>query len=253
MPARITPLTTAGELHPTPFLGPINHTAAIPVDVSQLDSNVVDKKGFLKPGVLLTRNGRPVSAGSVLSGPNLRAGSNAGKIRVDAFNAAVNGVQVAKAAQNNIDVTQSTVVAAGSHVAVLVQMTAAGAVSTLASAVYDTEAEALRALPVPAANRVPVGYFVASGVTLNATALAAANSTFYNFAYGDEQGFGAVVEAVKVAKSNSATDLLAAIDIEVAVATICMINRDILEDAIGRSLTLGERANIRDSIVILNT
>lgn len=120
MPMKVTATATAGEVHPNPFVGPINHTVGIQVDVSTLSTDEVDQYGYLKPGV-------PLTSGGILVGA------------------------------------------------------------------------------APA--------FV----------------------------FGCVVEAVKVADDNSN---LAGVttDVEVAVATICQINRDILEDSLGRVLTANEIA-----------
>jgi hypothetical protein len=55
--------------------------------------------------------------------------------------------------------------------------------------------------------------------------------------------YGAVIEATKVAEGNSTAALEAARDIDVAVAVICVINRAILEDSLGRVLTADELAS----------
>lgn len=57
MPMRQRSLATEGEVHPNPFLGPVDHRVAIRVDVSGLTSREVDAYGFLKPGVPLRKNG----------------------------------------------------------------------------------------------------------------------------------------------------------------------------------------------------
>lgn len=57
MPMKVTPTATAGEIHPTPFVGPTDHPIAIRVDVSALTADVVDTYGYLKAGVPLTRAG----------------------------------------------------------------------------------------------------------------------------------------------------------------------------------------------------
>ena len=55
--------------------------------------------------------------------------------------------------------------------------------------------------------------------------------------------FGVTVEAVKVAESNSSADIAAVTnDPFVAVATICQVSQDIIEDTLGRSLTADELA-----------
>lgn len=69
MPMDVRTVATAGEVHPNPFVGPINHTVAIRVDVSALPAAYVDALGYLKPGVPLRRDGTPVGgAGQVVHG-----------------------------------------------------------------------------------------------------------------------------------------------------------------------------------------
>jgi hypothetical protein len=54
--------------------------------------------------------------------------------------------------------------------------------------------------------------------------------------------YGAVIEAAKVAPAGSDTAALGAItdDVEVAVGLFVLINRDILEDSLGRALSADE-------------
>lgn len=54
--------------------------------------------------------------------------------------------------------------------------------------------------------------------------------------------YGCVVEATKIADDNAPATLAAAADVEVAVAFLCAVNRDILEDVLGRALTANEIA-----------
>lgn len=125
MPMSSKVTATAGEVHPIPFVGPVNHTAPVrvPAGLAGFSAAEIDQYGYLKPGVILQRNGSLVGA-------------------------------------------------------------AAG----------------------------PAGY-------------------------------GLVVEATKVADSNSAADLAAAGATTVIVAVICAANRAILEDSLGRVLTAGEIAS----------
>jgi sulfur relay (sulfurtransferase) complex TusBCD TusD component (DsrE family) len=62
MPIRVSPETPGGRVHVIPFVGPIDHTVAIRVDVSSLQTAMVDKNGFLKAGVFLQRNGTPATS-----------------------------------------------------------------------------------------------------------------------------------------------------------------------------------------------
>ena len=63
------------------------------------------------------------------------------------------------------------------------------------------------------------------------------------------RGYGVVIEATKVAAGNTTALLDAATDIDVAIATHCMMQRHIVEDSLGRTLTDEELYNISDSIV----
>jgi hypothetical protein len=54
--------------------------------------------------------------------------------------------------------------------------------------------------------------------------------------------FGVTIEPIKIAASNSSTDLGAATDCFVAVATIAQVSQDIIEDNLGRALTTAELA-----------
>lgn len=55
--------------------------------------------------------------------------------------------------------------------------------------------------------------------------------------------FGVTIEPLKVADGNAAGDLAAApASIDIAVATICQVNRAVIEDILGRVLTANEIA-----------
>jgi hypothetical protein len=54
--------------------------------------------------------------------------------------------------------------------------------------------------------------------------------------------FGVTVEAIKVADDNAAATIAALGIQELAVATICQVNRDLAEDNLGRAYTAAEVA-----------
>lgn len=62
MPIGITTRAAAGQDYGNPFVGPVDHTAAIRVDVSALTNTVVDANGYLKPGTPLQKAGTLLSA-----------------------------------------------------------------------------------------------------------------------------------------------------------------------------------------------
>lgn len=57
-----------------------------------------------------------------------------------------------------------------------------------------------------------------------------------------EYVWGVNIEATKVAESNAAGDLAAAVDRDVTLGLIGVVNRDIIEDNLGRALTANEIA-----------
>lgn len=69
MPIRIGEVQ--GEVtfdYESPFLGPVDHQAPVEVDITGLTNKEIDKKGYLKPGVPLTRDGLLVDYGDELYG-----------------------------------------------------------------------------------------------------------------------------------------------------------------------------------------
>lgn len=64
MPMRITPESGGGTIQPNPFIGPINHTVSLRIDVSALDDDLVDQYGYLKAGAIIRSNGAPISGAS---------------------------------------------------------------------------------------------------------------------------------------------------------------------------------------------
>jgi hypothetical protein len=81
---KISSVADAGEVHPNPFVGPVNHTVALLVDVSTLTTDEVDNYGYLKPGVILQANGDKITGASQI-----------------AYGAVVEAVQVAPAGSDD--------------------------------------------------------------------------------------------------------------------------------------------------------
>jgi len=61
MPMQIT-TTAGGVAHSIPFVGPVQHTDHVKLDVSEMSDKEVDENGYLKPGVPLTSAGILVGA-----------------------------------------------------------------------------------------------------------------------------------------------------------------------------------------------
>jgi hypothetical protein len=55
------PVREGGSDYTSPFVGPVNHTAQISVDITALTDDEIDADGYLKPGVPLKADGTLVS------------------------------------------------------------------------------------------------------------------------------------------------------------------------------------------------
>lgn len=71
MPVRVTQPAAADDSYALPFVGPINHTAQIAIDVTALTSAEVDADGFLRPAVPFTAAGALVAAGDAVFGVSI--------------------------------------------------------------------------------------------------------------------------------------------------------------------------------------
>lgn len=94
--------TAGGGVHANPFVGPINHTVAIRVDVSALTAEMVDTKGYLKPGMILKRDGTPIAA------PAAAATAGFG-VTVEAVKVADSNVAADLAAATDVDVAVAVI------------------------------------------------------------------------------------------------------------------------------------------------
>jgi hypothetical protein len=65
MPFRHKTLFTGGQHIPVPFVGPVDHTVSVPVNLAALTNKEIDADGYLKPGIPLTKAGALVASGSV--------------------------------------------------------------------------------------------------------------------------------------------------------------------------------------------
>lgn len=66
MPIRVNnAVTVGGSSVEPPWVGPVNHTVAIPIDVTALTNKEVDDNGYLKAGTPFLRTGLLVTAGAV--------------------------------------------------------------------------------------------------------------------------------------------------------------------------------------------
>jgi hypothetical protein len=86
MPNTATTLTSEGDTYGNPFIGPVNHTMTVRLDVSGLTNDEVDANGYIKPGTPLLSTGLLVSApaqvvyGVVIEPIKVAAGNAAGDL-----------------------------------------------------------------------------------------------------------------------------------------------------------------------------
>lgn len=107
MPIKIE--STAGDsVYASPFVGPVNHTAPLPVNIAALTTAEVDADGYIKPGLPLAADGTTVGAAERVYGiviePIKVAESNAS---ADLTAAGTVTLTVATMGQVNRDVIES--------------------------------------------------------------------------------------------------------------------------------------------------
>lgn len=208
MPITITQPADQDSVYGSPFVGPINHTDQIPCDLSNLTAREVDANGVLRPGVPLRSNGALVGA--------------------PAASQSYHGVGTGLMTGLTADVD------AGDEVWEIRLRTAAanGGTFTVIGSKSGIQADAV----VGVAYNGKINFTIADGAT--------------DFVVGDTftvvtaspAVHGVTIEPLKLAEGNSQAQLDAAGTPQIAVATICQVNRAIIEDNLGAPLTDAEVA-----------
>lgn len=82
-PIKINPDAGAGDDYGLPFIGPVHHTASVPILLTIMSNKEIDSKGYLRPGI-------PISDTNILVGiaPAFVYGVTVAPIKVAADNAA---------------------------------------------------------------------------------------------------------------------------------------------------------------------
>jgi hypothetical protein len=219
--------TTGAAVYGSPFVGPVNHTAAIDVDLTGLTSDEIDAKGYLKPGVPLSRAGALIAA-LTRSTPGTpaytRAGTSDGVIGsvVGRFGAPAETITATCITE---DTDAGTFRVEGSVSGFL-------GIATVAVA-FDS--------PV-------IGFTIADGaedwdigdvITIPVTGGV------------QDKVFGVVPAPTKVAADNAVATIAALGTVPVVLALIGAINRDVVEDHLGRALTAAEVAGFAGTPVVL--
>lgn len=82
MPITASKTGTSGKIYESPFVGPINHTIGIPVDLTTMTDDEIDPNGYLKPGIPFGKDGTLIGAAEFVFGVSVE------EIKVAADNAA---------------------------------------------------------------------------------------------------------------------------------------------------------------------
>jgi hypothetical protein len=226
MPLKFEKTFTGEADYGNPFVGPVDHTAPIDVDLSTLSDDEIDAKGYLKPGIPLT-SAAALAAAQTRSVPGspTPGGGNTGNGTVGA---ATGGFG---APAETITITFTTT---GATAAFRVEGSVSGLIGTGAVGTpFDSPVISLTISDGSADWTIgdTLVYEVTAGVS--------------------NRLFGVTLEPRKVAADN-ADATIAALGVEtIIVATIGQVNRDILEDNLGRSLTAAEVAAFADSTLVL--
>lgn len=253
MPIAITK-TTGGTTYASPFVGRVDHFLAAKVDVSALTNTQVDANGFLKPGVVLTITG--VVPGDTVGTAQVETATVVGTIAADGAGNAT--VIVTSANMSNSPKTLSVAVAnndTASQVAAKVRaaLAADGDVND-AFTVSGTGANVILTALSPAANDATLNISIDDGTSAGLTAAPTSADTTAGVAPAAGVTPGVVHEPVKVHTDNTTLGDVTA-DVFAALGVIGIVNRDIMEDNLGRALTAAEIAALTgaNSRLVLTT
>ncbi len=177
-----------------PFVGPVDHTSSIRVDLSDLGTDEVDTDGVIKPGVPLTKNGKLVTR---------RPGMH------------------------------QIIVAGG----------VAGALT--ATGVKTTDRLVTVANLVGGADLIGETTITADDQITTTTTDTSSDFLLVTFFVEDQYVFGVTIGAQVVADGNTSALLDAAGNIDIALARICLAQRAVIEDNLGRALTANEVLGFR--------
>lgn len=235
MPTTITDYT-GGVLYPSALIGDYQ-PQSIKVDISALSNTQVDAGGYLKPGVLLNQNGGQLSstASGVAQVETLTpagTATGAGTALVTVTGALIPGgsktVPVAYAGTENAAAQAALIVAAlGADTDITGNYTVSGTSTVVLTA------------KVKAANDASLNMAIDVNDVTGATSVTTSANTTAGVDGADTQVPVVTIESIKVAADNS-TGLSTATDVLVACAVSGNLNRDVMEDNLGRALTATE-------------
>jgi len=223
--------TGGGDNYANPFVGPIGPTVAIDVDISALSVNEVDGDGYIKAGV-------PLTAAGALIGTDTISTIAAGAAHQNAAGSVGNGT--IGAATGGFDNPAETIT---------VTMTGSGP-----TAAFSVDGSKSGHIGVGAVGTAFVSRQINFTIADGSTDWAALNTiTFVVTAGVNDRVYGVTVEPTKLVASNADADRTGVFQVTVAVSGL--VNRDVVEDLLGRALTAAEVQAFADSsgLQITNT
>jgi hypothetical protein len=207
-------VTEGDSGYASPFVGAIGPTVQLNVDIENLSDDEIDAKGYIKPGVPLTKSGALIGADA----KSTVAAAVAGEDNVG--NGTVGSVS------GGFDAPTETIT--------LTCITEAANAGTFRVEGSVSGVLGVATVAVPFVSPI-ISFTIADGAedfdigdTFTLAATAGASDVLY----------GVVVEATKLVASNSDDDRVG--EFSVVVTVHALVNRDILEDVLGRVLTAGE-------------
>lgn len=202
------------------FVGPVEHTVAVPVVLASLTNKEIDANGYLKPYVPLTKGGALIGAQTRSTpGSATPGGANVG----DGTFSGIVGGYGAPAETITVTITSEAANAGGFRV----EGSVSGLIGTGTVAVAFSS---------------PVISFTLGDGTADFDI--GDVFTFSPTAGVSDNVFGVTVEHVKVADDNESGTISALPVTDVAVATHCQVNKAYAEDVLDRSYTAAEVAGM---------
>lgn len=240
MPITLTE-STGGTAYASALIGDYE-TLHVKVDVSALSATQVDANGYLKPNVVLTLDGvAPLAASATAQVETLTV---AGTV----------------SATGNAKVTVTSALLPGGSKEYLVAVTDQDTASTVGGLVraalgddplltaYYTVGGTTTAVTLTAKTAGPndptLNIAITNDTSAGITPVANSTNTTPGVAGSSSEVPCVTIEALKIADNNSSA-LATAPDVFVACAVRGTLNRDVMEDVLGRPLSVAEIASLR--------
>lgn len=216
--------TAGGDNYANPFVGPVGPSVAIDCDISLLTTAEVDLYGYIKAGVPLTAAGKLIGVDTISTIASGVAHQNAaGSVGNGTIGAATGG----------FDTPAETIT---------VTMTGSGA-----TAAFSVDGSKSGHIGVGAVGTAFVSQQINFTISDGSTDWAALNTVTYVVTAGvNDRIYGVTIEPTRLGIADN-TDANRVGTFAVAVAVSGLVNRDVVEDILGRVLTAAEITAFADS------